>query len=92
MNVNQTFSNREAVIQPYVMIILRGHPADERDYTTKVVPKVKATLTLLLLLLLLLLFCGFNVVVVFVYVGAVIDIAVFLAVCGLRYTLCKIAV
>ena len=55
MNANQTFSNREAVIQPYVMIILRGHPADERDYTTKVVPKVKATLTLLLLLLLLLL-------------------------------------
>ena len=28
------------MIQPYVQIIVRGHPADERDYTTKVVPKV----------------------------------------------------
>ncbi len=33
---------RESVIQPYVMIVLRGHPADERDYTTKVVPKVRS--------------------------------------------------
>jgi hypothetical protein len=37
---------RETVIQPYVQIILRGHPADERDYTTKVVPKVRRSITI----------------------------------------------
>jgi hypothetical protein len=37
-------------------------------------------------------FCGFIVVVVVIYVGAVVDIAVFVAVSGLSYTLCKIAV